>query len=216
MRLLVAGATGLIGREFVRLALESGHEISAVGRRPVDGVQSNIATDFQSTPALPGADAAVCALGTTIATAGSRRAFNAIDHDAVLNFARAALDAGVERFIVVSAVGASARSPVFYSRVKGETERDLRELGFARLDVMQPGLLLGDRQEQRRGEAFFQRLDPLLRPFFFGSLRRYAGIPAVTVAGAMLALCARRDAGCYVHTNTDMASLYPTPSHSAA
>jgi uncharacterized protein YbjT (DUF2867 family) len=204
---LLAGATGLVGRELVRMSGEADYQLTAVGRRDVEGVAATIRTDFSAPPVLPAADVALCALGTTMATAGSRAAFHAVDHDAVLNFAQAALAAGIRHFIVISAVGADARSPVFYSRVKGETERDLAALGFARLDVLRPGLLLGSRRERRPGEALFQRLDPMLRRLLPGPLSRYAGISAATVAAAMLALCGRGGEGTYIHHNAELRRL---------
>jgi uncharacterized protein YbjT (DUF2867 family) len=204
---VMAGATGLVGREFVRLAGEASYPLTAVGRRAVEGVAATIRTDFSSPLALPSADVALCALGTTMAKAGSRAAFKAVDHDAVLSFAQAALAAGIRHFIVISAVGADPHSPVFYSKFKGETERDLAALGFARLDVLRPGLLLGRRRERRPGEALFQRLDPVLRRLLPGPLSRYAGIPAATVAAAMLALCHEGSEGEYIHHNAELRRL---------
>ncbi len=204
---LLAGGTGLVGKEFVRLAREVDYPLTAVGRRDVEGVAATIRADFSTRPALPPADVALCALGTTMASAGSRAAFYAVDHDAVLHFAQAAQSAGVRHFIVISAVGANARSPVFYSRVKGETERDLAALGFARLDILRPGLLLGHREERRPGEALLQRLDPVLSRLMIGPLGRYAGIPAATVAAAMLVLCSQSSGGKYIHHNAEILRL---------
>ncbi|MEQ8264170.1 NAD-dependent epimerase/dehydratase family protein [Pseudohaliea sp.] len=207
MTVVLAGATGLVGRAFVRIAGEGDYPVTAVGRRDVEGVAATIRTDFSAPLALPPADVALCALGTTMATAGSRAAFYAVDHVAVLHFAQAALAAGIRHFIVISAVGADPRSPVFYSRVKGETERDLAALGFARLDILRPGLLLGRRRERRPGEALFQRLDPVLRRLLPGPLSRYAGIPAATVAAAMLALCGQGGEGTTIHHNAELRRL---------
>jgi uncharacterized protein YbjT (DUF2867 family) len=156
---------------------------------------------------LPAAEVAICALGTTIRAAGSQAAFRAVDHDAVLAFARAAKGAGVTRFIVVTAVGADANSSVFYSRVKGEVERDLTSIGFARLDIIQPGLILGPRAERRPVEAFFQAVMPLLNPLLVGGLARYGGISADIVAGAIAVLADRVVPGCFVHQNRALAAL---------
>lgn len=204
---VLAGATGLVGSEFVRLAGEADYPLTAVGRRDVEGVATTVRTDFSAPVALPPADVALCALGTTMVTAGSRAAFYAVDHDAVLHFARAAQAAGIRHFLVISAVGADARSPVFYSKVKGETERDLVALGFARLDILRPGLLLGRRVESRPGEALLQGLDPVLRRLLVGPLSRYSGIPAATVAAAMLALCNESSEGKYIHHNAELQRL---------
>lgn len=204
---LVAGATGLVGNSFVRQALAAGIEITTVGRRTTGLVEREIQTDFTTLSDLPAADVAVCALGTTLAAAGSRSAFRAVDYDAVLAFANAARTAGVEHFMLVSAVGANARAKVFYSRVKGEAERDLQALGFARLDIAQPGLLIGARTERRPVEAFLQRVDPLLSPALFGPLARYAGVPVDTVAAALVTLMDRDATGVFRHENRALRAL---------
>ena len=142
MRLLLAGGTGLIGRDLLRLGLSEGHEITTIGRRPTGSTSNEIISNFDDLPPLPPADAAICTLGTTIGQAGSQEAFRGIDEDAVVSFAAAAKAADVQRFLVVTAVGANAEASVFYSRVKGEAEQRLGKLDFTRLDIIRPGLLL--------------------------------------------------------------------------
>ena len=157
---LLAGATGLIGRELVALLRGREAPLHAFVRRPSvltrDTRVHEHVVDFAALPALPIARDAYCALGTTIRSAGSQAAFRAVDFDAVLAFARAAQTAGVQRFAVVSALGASATSPAFYNRVKGEMEEALTALGFATLVIARPSLLAGDRaalgQPMRIGE----------------------------------------------------------------
>jgi uncharacterized protein YbjT (DUF2867 family) len=177
-----------------------------VGRRAT-GVAGEIVADFAALPLLPPARVAVSALGTTIRAAGSQTAFRAVDHDAVLAFARAAQAAGVRHFIVITAVGADAASGVFYSRVKGEVERELAALGFDRLDIVQPGLILGPRAERRPVEALFQRLAPLLNPLLVGGLGKYGGISGDAVARAVAVLCDRSEPGRFVHQNRGIAAL---------
>jgi uncharacterized protein YbjT (DUF2867 family) len=202
MTVLLAGATGLVGSR-VRALRE---DIVPVGRRAT-GVAGEVVADFAALPALPPARVAVSALGTTISAAGSQAAFRAVDHDAVLAFAKGAQAAGVRHFIVVTAVGADAASGVFYSRVKGEVERDLAKLGFDRLDIIQPGLILGPRADRRPTEAFFQWLAPVLNPLLIGGLDKYGGIGADVVARAVAALCDRGDPGRFVHRNREMVVL---------
>jgi uncharacterized protein YbjT (DUF2867 family) len=158
-------------------------------------------------PALPPADLAICALGTTIRVAGSQVAFRAVDHAAVLAFAVAAKAAGVDHFILVSAVGASSSSPVFYARVKGEAERDVAALGFARFDILQPGLILGERAERRPAEAIFQLLAPLFNPLLQGPADRYGAIKATTIADAVLALTHQNEPGRFLQQNREMRVL---------
>jgi uncharacterized protein YbjT (DUF2867 family) len=199
---LLAGATGLVGSHVLALLPEA----IPVGRRAT-GRAGEVVADFAALPVLPTADVAICALGTTIRAAGSQAAFRAVDHDAVLAFARGAQAAGVTRFIVVTAVGADAGSGVFYSRVKGEVEAELTAMGFARLDIIQPGLIIGPRAERRPVEAFLQRLTPLLDPLLVGALARYGSVPAEVIAGAIFQLATRVVPGRFVHQNRALRAL---------
>jgi uncharacterized protein YbjT (DUF2867 family) len=166
---LLAGGTGLIGRE---VAAQWPGPLHLLVRREVPAAspaQRVHVVDFAALPPLPRADAAFCCLGTTIKAAGSQAAFRAVDFDAVLAFARAAQRAGVQRLAVVSALGADARSSVFYNRVKGEMEAELRRVGFARLVIARPSLLAGNRaatgQPMRLGERITLALSAPLTPF---------------------------------------------------
>jgi len=131
-------------------------------------------------------DDAFCCLGTTIRQAGSREAFRAVDHAAVLAFAWAARRNGAGRFFVVTALGANARSRVFYNRVKGETEEALAVLGFKTLALFRPSLLLGRRKERRWGERIGEVILWVAEPLLLGGLRQYRAISAEVVARAML------------------------------
>jgi uncharacterized protein YbjT (DUF2867 family) len=174
---LLAGASGLVGTALA--AQWPGDEpLHLLVRRPLPppgpGLRVHV-VDFAALPPLPQADTAFCALGTTIKAAGSQAAFRAVDFDAVLAFARAARAAGVRRFGVVSALGADPRSRNFYSRVKGEAEAALEGIGFARLVIARPSLLLGDRaalgQPARPGEQWGERLAGWMGPLVPLSLR---------------------------------------------
>ncbi len=178
-RVAVAGASGLVGRALLQaLAADAQvHTVHAVLRRaPPAGLLPEAKTRAvfadparlgqPGAPALPAIDAAFCALGTTIRVAGSQAAFRAVDLDAVLAFAHAARAAGAQRLGVVSALGADARSAVFYNRVKGEAEAALIAMGWPRLVIARPSLLLGDRgplgQPARPGERIAQALTPAI------------------------------------------------------
>lgn len=198
---VVAGGTGLVGSTLLATLDErpAWGDIHALVRRPVDLEGKRTRThvvDFASLDAttIPeGVHAAFCALGTTIKKAGTKAAFRAVDHDAVLAFARACRERGVPQFHCVSAIGADAHSRVFYNRVKGETEEALKRLGFSALVLYRPSLLLGDRREKRPGEEWGARFERVVRPLLVGPLRPYRGIDASSVALAM-ARCAERGA----------------------
>ncbi|WOJ97051.1 NAD(P)H-binding protein [Congregibacter brevis] len=205
--LLLAGATGLVGQAVLKAYDEGQFHVTTVGRRATGQVSNEVLTDFLSAPVLPASDVAICALGTTIASAGSKEAFRAVDYDAVLSFAKAAKAANVSHFILVSSAGSNPKAGVFYARVKGEVERDLAAIGFRRLDIAQPGLLLGNRSESRPIETIMRRTDPLTRLFLKGPLDRYAGIEVTTVGAALLALCSRQEDGIYRHENRALLKL---------
>lgn len=190
---LLAGATGLVGRALLaRLLADPGvSAVHALVRRPlaVDGGGTKLhahVVDFAGLPPLPPVDEAYLALGTTIAIAGSREAFRAVDFDASLAVARAAQATGARRIGLVSAMGADAGSRVFYSRTKGELEDALASLPLDALVIARPSLLLGDRerlgQPRRRGERLAAGFDRWLRPLLPARLR---GIAAADVAAAL-------------------------------
>jgi len=192
---LIAGATGLTGQQLLKQLLADARytEVHVLVRRHVFAPHTKLIehiVDLAALPNLPtlhkGVDDAFCCLGTTIKIAGSKAAFRIVDFDYVVNVARAAKKSGVQRFMVMSSLGANARSSVFYSQVKGEMEEALREIGFAELHIFQPSFLLGNRAESRPGErvgiAAFQLISPLL----FGPARKYRAIEVTDVARAMI------------------------------
>jgi uncharacterized protein YbjT (DUF2867 family) len=142
----------------------------------------------------------VCALGTTIRKeGGDQDAFRAVDHDLVVECARAARAAGIGHMIVVSSVGADRASRNFYLRVKGEMEDALAKFGFTRLDILRPGLLRGPRAERRPAERIGMLLSPVIDLFLHGALRRFRSIRADTVAQAIFALAKEKAGGRFVH-----------------
>ena len=159
MRAWIAGATGLTGSALLTILLREPKfdRVVAFVRRPlaiVDPKLTEATADFahlrEGNPGF--VDAAFCCLGTTIKTAGSEAAFRQVDHDYVVAFAAAAKAHGATYFGVISSVGADAGSRALYSRVKGETERDLQQMGFPSLAIYRPSILVGSRQEARSAE----------------------------------------------------------------
>ncbi len=191
---LIAGASGLVGRELLTqlLAAAEYDRVIALGRRPLDLTHPKlvqVTADFAALEKVTAdlrCDDAFCCLGTTIKAAGSREAFRAVDHAAVLALAWAARRNGARRFFLVSSLGADAGSRVFYTRVKGETEEALQVLGFETLAIFQPSLLLGRRAQSRAGEKCMSAVLWLAEPLLFGRLRKYRPIEAGVVARAML------------------------------
>lgn len=214
MRIVVIGATGLVGSLLVDRLLALGVQVYAIGRRAGEanrpGRRDHVAppADWPRIAREIGADAAVSALGTTWRAAGSEAAFRAVDLDMVVGFARAAREGGAERMLTISSVGADAGSRSFYLAVKGEMERDLAALGFSRLDILQPGLLVGSRGVERRlGERIGIALSPLANLFLRGRLARYAAIDAALVADTAASCLLSTEPGVFRHENAAIRAL---------
>jgi uncharacterized protein YbjT (DUF2867 family) len=190
----LAGATGLVGRAILEglLADASVKAVHALGRRAPEVAHPKLTphvVDFKALPPLPPIDEVYLALGTTIKAAGSQAAFRAVDFEANLSAARAALAAGARRAGLVSSMGADAQSRVFYNRVKGETEEALAQVPFEGLVIARPSLLTGDRealgQPVRTAERVATAVSRLLGPLIPAN---YRPVAAVRVARA---LCTR-------------------------
>ncbi|OQW85960.1 MAG: nucleoside-diphosphate sugar epimerase [Rhodoferax ferrireducens] len=165
--ILLAGASGLVGREILTqlLADRSVQVLHCVGRRSLALKHPKICShvvDFAALPELPRVDECFIALGTTIKVAGSQAAFRAVDLDAVVAVATAAKSAGATKFGVISSMGADAKSSVFYNRIKGEMELTLSQMGLGSLVIARPSLLDGDRATLGQPDRAGERLGLLL------------------------------------------------------
>ena len=188
---LLVGATGLVGRSVLQLALADARvaRVVAPTRRalPIHPKLFNPLIDFEQLPEDADwwvVDAVICALGTTIKLAGSQAAFYRVDHDLPLQVGQLALRHGAKAYALNSALGADPASRVFYSRTKGELERDLAALGFASLTFVRPGLIGGDRQAARPAEQAAVKVSQWLRPLL---PPRYRVVPAGRIAHHLLA-----------------------------
>lgn len=189
---IIAGATGLVGKAILEglLADRSVGAVHSLGRKKPSVQHPKLTAhviDFTALPALPLADELYLALGTTIKVAGSQAAFRAVDYDANLAVAKAALAAGVKKVGLVSAMGANPQSTVFYSRVKGELENAVAKMPFDGFVIARPSMLVGNRellgQPVRRGEVLAFELGKTLG---FLIPANYKPIEAATVAKALL------------------------------
>jgi len=190
MKVLLVGATGLVGSHVLRRSLADARIelVVAPTRRGLSDHAKLHAplVDFEHLPEdAPWwhTDAVICTLGTTMKIAGSREAFRRVDHDYPLAVARLARRHGTPAYVLNSALGASASSWVFYNRVKGELEQALGQVGFSSLTHVRPGLIGGDRKESRAGErvamTVLGSLGPLLPP-------RWRINPAENIARALI------------------------------
>lgn len=200
--LLIAGATGLVGSHVLRLALDDPRirRVVAPTRTPLPphprlhNPVGDLAR-FASDAPWWSVDAVVCALGTTMAKAGSRAAFRAVDLDLPLLVAQRCRAQGARTYALNSALGADPKSRIFYSRTKGELEQALQAMGFDSLTLVRPGLIGGRRQESRPAEGLGIRVSRLLEPLL---PRRYRVVPAEHVARHLLAAALTGTPGVHV------------------
>ncbi|RKE85044.1 NAD(P)H-binding protein [Rhizobium sp. AG855] len=208
MHLLILGATGLVGGQVLSLALADPRvtAVTAPTRRPLMSREGLSAPtlDFEQLPQDPAiwaVDAVICALGTTLKTAGSRERFHRVDHDYPVESARLAKAHGARTFVLNSAKGADVKSLFFYSRVKGETERDILALEFERTVLVRPGLIDGPRPEPRPMEQWAGKILKVLKPLLPGTLQ--ANRPE-TIARAMLEAAVSAPAGVTIIPSQDL------------
>lgn len=199
-RLLVAGATGLVGGQALTLALDDERIVHVVAptRRPLPphAKLDNPIVDFDALPASADwwrVDAVVCALGTTIRDAGSQAAFRRVDVDYVVAVAACARDAGACSFALNSSLGADPAAGNFYLRCKGEAEETVKGLGYPSLTVVRPSVIGGERERRRPMEHFSMRM---LRTFAPLVPRRYRVAEASVIAAAMIDAVLVAEPGC--------------------
>lgn len=210
MKILILGATGLVGKTVLEQALESVHveQVIAPTRRSIAAhpkLYNPVAPDLHLL--LPeisnlSVDAVICAMGTTIGKAGSKEAFRYVDYVLPVEFAKLAHRQGAQTFALVSSPGASVSIPLFYCRTKGEVERDIQSIGFKSLTIVRPGMIGGHRDEFRLAERLIFPLAAMLRPVLPRALRIN---PASNIAKALLDATVSRIAGVHMITSKDLA-----------
>jgi uncharacterized protein YbjT (DUF2867 family) len=210
---VVLGSTGLVGGALLRLLLEDPRtaRVVTLGRRPppiADERLSAHVVDLREPASYAGlvaGDVLFSALGTTRKQAGSDAARREVEHTFQHDVAAAAARAGVPTYALVSSTGASPSSRSFYLRVKGELERDVARLPFARVRILRPGFLEGERAEARRGEAAAIAIFRVAgRLPGLGALRP---IPATVVARALFAAALDETPGVRVYLAPELFAL---------
>jgi uncharacterized protein YbjT (DUF2867 family) len=192
--IIIIGASGLIGNEVLKLALEN-NEIEHITILVRNSLHLNhaklkeVITDFRNlidlSPVIKG-DALICCLGTTRKKTPNPEVYKTIDFDLTFNLAQIAKNQKVNQIHLISAVGANSKSKIFYNRLKGKIDEAIIKLQFSQTIIYRPSLLIGKRTEFRLGELIAQKLAPLFDLFLFGSFRKYHSISASEVAKAIL------------------------------
>jgi len=214
---LLFGATGLVGGHVLDRLLENERwsRVVVLARRSVGRTHAKLTeriVDFEaiasdgklSELSLDGVDDVFACLGTTIKVAGSQERFRRVDHDYTVAVARLAHQAGARRLALVSSVGAAERTKNFYLRVKGETERDVRALGYETLVIARPSFLVGERSTSRTGEGAGIAVARAFAPLMLGGLRVYRPIAARDVANAIVGALSVEEHGVRVLTHAEL------------
>lgn len=212
---LVLGATGLIGKELVKILSENGQyqKVHLLVRRPIT-VESEVCkvhiVDFDELhkyrELFQGTDV-FCCLGTTIKVAKTKEEFRKVDYEYPVEAARIAKENGTEKFLIVSSMGADSKSFFFYSRVKGDVEESLFKVNLPSLHIFRPSLLLGKREEFRFGEKLAEKASGVLNNLMIGPLRPYRGIQARKVAAAMAIVAQSSKKGRHIYLSHEIDSM---------
>ncbi|MGK7392009.1 MAG: NAD-dependent epimerase/dehydratase family protein [Candidatus Cyclobacteriaceae bacterium M2_1C_046] len=213
---LIAGATGLVGSSLLEKLIYDDHydRIIVIARTKPEEEHTKVEpvlipnfdhlADFKEKLK---ADDVFCCLGTTMAKAGSKEKFRKVDHDYVVELAKITRDNGAKQFLMVSALGADKKSGVFYNKVKGETEEDIRKIDFPEIHILRPSLLTGPRKEKRAAEDAAKNMYKMLSFIFIGPLKKYKDIEAEQVAKAMLHFAKAEMQGNHIHQNKELLEL---------
>jgi uncharacterized protein YbjT (DUF2867 family) len=206
---LVLGATGLVGKALVeQLCADHRYQtVTCLVRKPLsrDFFTANslsnpttltkiqpITVDFENLQDYQGyfgAEHVYVCLGTTIKKAGNKDAFRKVDFEYVHVAAQLARAQRAVSFVWISSVGADAKSPNFYLRVKGELENAIINMsGLDNASAVRPSLLLGERQEMRPAEKLASLMSPFLSPLLIGRFKKYKPVQAADVAAQMIRL----------------------------
>jgi uncharacterized protein YbjT (DUF2867 family) len=190
---LVLGSSGLVGMSVLsNLLQDSEYEEVITLVRKKQLIQhpklKQIEVNFdrlEDDPDLFAVHDVFCCLGTTMKKAKSREAFRKVDYTYPLHAAQLSSRAGVEKFLLISALGSDDLSSIFYNRVKGELEREIKRVNVPTIFIFRPSLLLGERREFRLGEKFITWISVPLSFLFFGPIKKYKPIQSKAVADAM-------------------------------
>ena len=212
---IIIGASGLIGRELLSLLLEQKEfENVKIFVRKSIGIQHNklteIITDFTKLQSISGSingDVIFCCLGSTKSKTPDLNDYRKIDHDYPLFFANEGIKNGLGQFHLVSALGANAKSSNFYTKMKGETEDELKQLSIPSIYIYQPSFLRGNRPENRPLEKVALFIMKLIDPLLVGNLKKYQSINAITVAKAMINESIKNKKGIFVHKSDQIKEL---------
>jgi uncharacterized protein YbjT (DUF2867 family) len=210
---LVAGSTGLIGKQLLQLLLDSDRydKVKALTRSDLNISHpklSQIKPDFRRLIDFKhelSANDIFCCLGTTMAKVKSKEKFYEVDFTFPSELAKAGSEQGAQQFLLVSALGADHHSSIFYNRVKGELEEAISRIHFDAIHIFRPSLLLGPREEHRSGE---EAAKIFYKIFGFVIPGKYKAIDSAKVAQAMLYYASLEEKGIFIYESRDLQRIH--------
>lgn len=213
MHALIAGASGLVGKELLEILLSSDkyESVTSLVRRATGKTHPKLTEKVVDFDKLAKEDVVCdvlfCCVGTTMKKAGSKEAFKKVDFEIPLELALKASVNDVFQYNIITAMGANKSSFFFYNRVKGEIEMALKQLKFPTLNIYRPSLLVGDRKEERQGEEFAAKFMNTFNPLMIGPFKKYRSIHVRTVAMAMYRQSISKQTGVNILTSDQLEDI---------
>ncbi|TDQ09835.1 oxidoreductase [Pedobacter metabolipauper] len=212
---ILLGASGLIGGSLLKQLLEcpdySGVLVLVRKKLDVEHPKlKQLVLDFDNLSAHASeikGDVVFCCLGTTKSKTPDAAQYRKIDYQYPLDVAAIAQANGAEHYHLVSSMGANADSSIFYTRTKGEAERDLKAIPFKSIYIYRPSLLDGERKESRFAEKVMISVMRFINPILTGKLKKYRSIKIEKVAAAMLKESLTNKEGVFIHLSDQIEAL---------
>lgn len=212
---LVFGASGLVGRELLNRLLQSPayHKVTVILRKPISITHPKLEQkiihfdELEKHKEYFRVNDVFCSLGTTMKKAKTKEAFKKVDFEYPLTIAKLAEEHHVDQLLLVTAIGANAKSRFFYNQVKGELEEEIQTCKLNSLHIFRPSLLVGDREEFRLGEKIASLAGKALSFAMMGHVRKYKPIEASAVACAMYSIAQQEVQGIHVYESDQIADL---------
>ena len=189
---IIAGSTGLIGGNVIKVLSNKNQSAIALTRRSIPNLPPHVTEmvidfdDFEKNGSLPSCNNVFICLGTTIKTAGSKENFRKVDINYCLSIAKKAKESGAETLSLISSIGANSSSRNFYLKTKGELEEAVQELGFSTVNIFRPSFLVGKRSKKRLGEKIAIKFATIMDLFLIGSASKYRSVKAESLAKTMV------------------------------
>lgn len=193
---IILGATGLTGSILLeKLIKNQNYEtIKLFSRKKIEGLPSKVQQfignllELETYKDAFTGDEVFCCIGTTTKKTPNKETYKKIDFGIPVTAAKLSKEAKINTFLVISALGASAKSSIFYNKTKGEMEQGVLHQNIPTTYILQPSIIGGNRNETRIGEKIGLAVFKLLHPLFIGKLKKYKIIEAEEIAQAMVNL----------------------------